>query len=234
MFEPDDPHVDANQEHIWTSFVDLLSGLVAVLLLTLLMPNLVASAKEAQRRKETQTNDAARNAAGLPTAEFKPIAFDQAGHALTLGEGAFEKDSYRLTPPIARVLRRCQPAIETYLAAAQENQIAVEGHSDALDFRPGATIRSPAGAIDSNYALSALRAVAAREFLLSTFGTTGTGTRKFESKVAVAGYGADRPRKGTDGPMDPRNRRVEIRFSGKDVASFDRVTSELEAALRVP
>jgi len=227
MFEPLEPHSEHSQEHVWTSFVDLLGGFIAVLLLTILVPNLIASAREAARVRD----EAKRKQAGLPTYEFRQIQFDQEGRTLTLGNEAFEKDSYRLTSRIGNVLKKCQPSIQCYLGSHPDNQIVVEGHSDSLDFRPGSSIRTPVGPIDSNYALSAMRAVTAREFLLSCFGESEGGRRKFQSNVAVAGYGADRPRKGTDGPEDTRNRRVEIRFSGGDIGSFDRVAKALQMIL---
>jgi len=155
--------------------------------------------------------------------------FDQGGRTLTLGEGAFDKDSYHLTVEISHTLDECRPFIEEYLAAETKNQIAIEGHSDALEFRRGGVIRSAVGNIDTNYALSAMRAVEARRWLLKTFDLNEEGGRKYESKIIAAGYGASRQRLGTDGPADPRNRRVEIRFSGDDVASFQKVVEGLRS-----
>jgi len=232
MFDHSELREDTGQEPIWTSFVDLLSGLVAILLLSLLMPTLARMAQDKANLEAQKTASATRAKKGLPSYEFHPIQFDQAGRTLTLGEEAFLKDSYHLTPSIAQILDRCQPLIKEYLATAR-NRIAVEGHSDAMEFRPGSSIRSAVGDIDTNYALSAMRAVAAREYLLASFGRAASGQREFEGRVTVAGYGSDRPRKGTDGPMDPRNRRVEIYFSGDDPASFNKVVQGLGSIVKV-
>jgi flagellar motor protein MotB len=224
---------DSGQEHVWTSFVDLLSGLVAIMLLTLLLPELVKHAKAQKDMAAARQSLEARNRSGMPTYEFHPIQFDQEGRTLTLGEGAFEKDSYHLAADISEILRRCAPCIETYLGAHIDNQIAIEGHSDALEFKPGGTIRSSVGNINSNYALSAMRAVAAREFLVDTFGINDEGRQRYGSRVTVAGYGCNNLRKGTSGPTDPRNRRVEIRFSGRNEESFRQVQHDLGMVVKI-
>jgi len=71
MFEITEPEEGTNQEHIWTSFVDLLGGLVAILLLTFLIPELDKAAAEATAQKIATQKKEERNKGGLPTYEFR-------------------------------------------------------------------------------------------------------------------------------------------------------------------
>ena len=106
------------------------------------------------------------------------------------GETFFERSSADLTPALESVLRLVAVGLAT---PGVENDIVVEGHTDARQF---------AGAAYSNWDLSSERANAARLLLA----LEGLPAERFGG---VSGL-ADTDLKIPDDPRDPRNRRITV------------------------
>jgi outer membrane protein OmpA-like peptidoglycan-associated protein len=104
----------------------------------------------------------------------------------------FDSNSSRLQPTAATQLRNLADALNSDDLKASRFEVA--GHTDAT------------GNADYNKRLSNRRALAVKEFLVHS----GVRARRIET----AGYGSEHPLK-PDAPLDPANRRVEIRNLGE-------------------
>jgi outer membrane protein OmpA-like peptidoglycan-associated protein len=108
----------------------------------------------------------------------------------------FDSNSSRLQPTATTQLRNLAEALNSDDLKASRFEVA--GHTDAT------------GNAAYNKRLSTRRAVAVKEFLVHS----GVSAKRIET----AGYGSEHPLK-PDAPLDPANRRVEIRNLGEAPAA---------------
>jgi outer membrane protein OmpA-like peptidoglycan-associated protein len=108
----------------------------------------------------------------------------------------FDSNSSRLQSTATAQLRNLADALNS--DDLKSSRFEVAGHTDAT------------GNADYNKRLSTRRAVAVKEFLVKS----GVSAKRIDT----AGYGSERLLK-PDAPLDPANRRVEIRNLGEDAAA---------------
>lgn len=205
----------------WIVIADLMSGVVAVVMLMLVVSVVqkqaaershraaMAQGAEAQRQQiagvleQMKTAFDSQGAAGL-------IAIDAAAGKMTLHEGAFKRGSACIEPKARAAFAQVENRVAAYLLQVHGGQIFVEGHTDNHPVKaPVTDIKEFCTVYDDNFTLSAARA---REARLLLIGQSGTEAAK---RVVVAGYGDSRPLAGY-APGDDRNRRVELRFASAD------------------
>jgi outer membrane protein OmpA-like peptidoglycan-associated protein len=149
-----------------------------------------------------------------------------------VGNGVVSADDIRhqLTPPMAtRGLRRADAVVKQ---AAVNLSIPFDSNSSRLQAAATAQLRNLADALNSddlkssrfevaghtdaqgnpayNKRLSTRRAAAVRQFLVAA----GVSA----DRITTVGYGSEHPLK-PDAPLDPANRRVEIRNLGEDLSA---------------
>jgi chemotaxis protein MotB len=203
----------------WIVIADLMSGVVAVVMLMLVVSVVQKQVAEKRHRAEMmQGAEAQRQQIASVLEQMKAafahegaagyIAIDAAAGKVTLQERAFRIGSACVEPEAKAAFARVEDRIAAYLAKFPEGQIYVEGHTDdqpvkapVTDFHTFCTV------YDDNFTLSAARAREARRLLV---GHSAAGAAR---RIVVAGYGDSHPLGGLS-PSDARNRRVELRFAG--------------------
>ncbi|NYE59966.1 chemotaxis protein MotB [Duganella sp. 1224] len=197
----------------WIVIADLMSGVVAVVMLMLVV-SLVQ--KQAAEQRLSEGADAQqqqiRTVLGQMEAAFQQegaaryVAIDKAAGKVTLLEHAFRSGSACIEPAAKAAFAQVQDRIAAYLVEFQAGQIYVEGHTDDQKVKgPVTDLRNFCTVYDDNFTLSAARA---REARLLLIGHTGAEAAK---RVVVAGFGDSHPLPGLS-PSNERNRRVELRF----------------------
>lgn len=206
----------------WIVIADLMSGVVAVVMLMLVVSVVQKQVAEKRHNAEmTQGAEAQRQRIATVLTEMQSafaqkgasgfIAIDAAAGKVTLKERAFRSGSACIEPEAKAAFAQVEKRIAAYLQQFRGGQIYVEGHTDnetvksaVLDQHAFCTV------YDDNYTLSAARAREARKLLI---GSTDTESAR---RIVVAGFGDSHPLAGLD-PSDARNRRVELRFAnGED------------------
>jgi chemotaxis protein MotB len=202
----------------WIVIADLMSGVVAVVMLMLVVSVVQKQAAERSHRAEmAQGAEAQRQHIAGVLAQMKTafdrqgaaglVAIDAAAGKVTLHEGAFKRGSACIEPKARAAFAQFEDRIAAYLLQVHGGQIFVEGHTDNRPVKaPVTDIREFCTVYDDNFTLSAARA---REARLLLIGRSGAEAAR---RVVVAGYGDSRPLPG-HAPGDDRNRRVELRFA---------------------
>lgn len=203
----------------WIVIADLMSGVVAVVMLMLVV-SLVQKQESDQRHKAEMTKGADAQQRqivamlGEMESAFKQegaaryVAIDKAAGKVTLLEHAFRSGSACIEPEAKAAFAKFKDKIAAYLQQVHGGQIYVEGHTDNQQVS-GAVIdqRKFCTVYDDNFTLSAARAREARLLLVNR------GDAEAAKRVVVAGFGDSHPVPGL-APSDERNRRVELRFVG--------------------
>lgn len=200
----------------WIVIADLMSGVVAVVMLMLVV-SLVQKQEADQRHKaemakgaDTRQQQVAAMLGEMETAfqqedAARYIAIDKAALTVTLKEHAFRSGSACIEPQAEAAFAKFQLKIAAYLQHIQGGQIYVEGHTDNQKVNGDVTDSKRFCAVyDDNFTLSAARARQARAVLVDTRSPAA-------KRVIVAGFGDSQPVPGL-APDDDRNRRVELRF----------------------
>lgn len=134
------------------------------------------------------------------------VAIDAETGKVTLKERAFRSGSACIEPDAKAAFARVETQIADYLQQNRSGRIYVEGHTDDKPVKsPVTDYRTFCTVYDDNFTLSAARAREARLLLIGRAGNEAA------RRVIVAGYGDSQPLPGVD-PRDERNRRVELRF----------------------
>jgi chemotaxis protein MotB len=202
----------------WIVIADLMSGVVAVVMLMLVVSVVQKQVAERRHRAEmTQGAEAQRQRIASVLEQMKTafaqegasgyIAIDAAAGTVTLKERAFRSGSACIEPGAKAAFAKVEDRIAAYLLQFHGGQIYVEGHTDNQPVKaPVTDYRTFCTVYDDNFTLSAARAREARRLLIGHSGVEAA------RRVVVAGYGDSHPLGGLD-PSDERNRRVELRFA---------------------
>lgn len=202
----------------WIVIADLMSGVVAVVMLMLVVSVVQKQVAEKRHQAEKmQGAEAQRRQIATVLEQMKTafaqegassyVAIDAAAGKVTLQENAFRSGSACVEPGAKAAFARVEHAIAAYLAKFQGGQIYVEGHTDSQPVKaPVTDFRTFCTVYDDNFTLSAARAREARKLLI------GQSGEQAARRVIVAGYGDSHPVSGY-APGDERNRRVELRFA---------------------
>lgn len=202
----------------WVSISDLMSGVMAVVMLLLVisvLQNTYAEIKHkqemeggqvAQKQKITTMLKDVKESVSAQGAD-NLIDFNVEQGKITLKDNVFARGSACITPQAVKAFVSIQDKIATLLAESEQTSIFVEGHTDNLPVgSPVTNYQQFCTVYDDNFTLSAARAREARKLLI---GKLDDSTAK---RVIVAGYGESQPLANID-PADARNRRVEVRFT---------------------
>jgi chemotaxis protein MotB len=202
----------------WIVIADLMSGVVAVVMLMLVVSVVQKQVAERRHRAEmTQGAEAQRQRIASVLEQMKTafaqegasgyVAIDAAAGTVTLKERAFRSGSACIEPGAKAAFAKVEDRIAAYLLQYHGGQIYVEGHTDNQPVKaPVTDYRTFCTVYDDNFTLSAARAREARRLLIGHSGVEAA------RRVVVAGYGDSHPLGGLD-PSDERNRRVELRFA---------------------
>ena len=202
----------------WVSISDLMSGVMAVVMLLLVisvLQNTYAEIKHKQELKGSQAaqkqkitsmlNDAKQSVSVQGASNLVDFNVEQG--KITLKDNVFARGSACITPQAMQAFMSIQDRIATLLKESKHINIFVEGHTDNLPVgSPVTNYQQFCTVYDDNFTLSAARAREARKLLI---GKLDAVTAK---RIVVAGYGDSQPLKGV-APEDAKNRRVEVKFN---------------------
>ncbi len=201
----------------WVSISDLMSGVMAVVMLLLVISVLQNTYAEMKHKQELEGGQAAqRQKVTAMLRDIKQsvsaqgadnlIDFNVEQGKITLKDNVFARGSACITPQAAQAFTSIQDKIATLLMQSSTS-IFVEGHTDNLPVgSPVTNYQQFCTVYDDNFTLSAARAREARKLLI---GKLDDVTAK---RVIVAGYGDSQPLQGIS-PEDAKNRRVEVKFT---------------------
>lgn len=201
----------------WISIADLMSGVMAVVMLLLVisvLQNTYAEMKHEQEMQNTQQSSQQKMVALLTDIQTSVnaqgakdlIDFNLTQGKITLKDNVFTRGSACIIPEAKVAFADIESKITNFLHQSGQARIFVEGHTDnipvsspVIDYRRFCTV------YDDNYTLSAARAREARKLLIGQLDNASA------KRVIVAGYGDSQPISGI-APEDDANRRVEIRL----------------------
>lgn len=202
----------------WVSISDLMSGVMAVVMLMLVISVLQNTYAEIKHKQEleggqkSQQQKVQKMMTDMKNSVSKQgadglVDFNLDQGKITLKDNVFARGSACITPQAAQAFDSIQDKIGQFLTDSQYAGIYVEGHTDNLPVgSPVTNYQQFCTVYDDNFTLSAARAREARKLLI---GKLDAATAK---RVIVAGYGDSQPLKGIP-PEDARNRRVEVKFA---------------------
>lgn len=202
----------------WVSISDLMSGVMAVVMLMLVISVLQNTYAEIKHKQEleggqkSQQQKVQKMMTDMKNSVSKQgadglVDFNLDQGKITLKDNVFARGSACITPQAAQAFNSIQDKIGKFLTDSQYAGIYVEGHTDNLPVgSPVTNFQQFCTVYDDNFTLSAARAREARKLLI---GKLDAATAK---RVIVAGYGDSQPLKGIP-PEDARNRRVEVKFA---------------------
>jgi chemotaxis protein MotB len=205
----------------WVAISDLMSGVLAVVMLLLVVAVLQKGVSDLRYQDELAKLKGSKNDAVVKVTQALGIMISQRGaaglmaldahsHRLTLRDGVFERGSACLKPEVKAALAEARQEIAHFLLNTPNARILVEGHTDNIPVNHEVTDKKRFCTVyDDNFTLSAARAREARLALI------GTLDPKAARRVVVAGYGESRPLPDVD-PKDSKNRRVEVQFLVED------------------
>jgi chemotaxis protein MotB len=227
--------------NFWLSTSDLLSGMLFLFLLLLLFFSLQFKKKERYLTSQVQQLTAPNMARGTLLLDLQKMLEREGIHVevlptegiLRLTESTLAFEEAKALPAaahlknltiLAKVLKKTLPCMsqsnsapkipqdpQAYPCPFDDDQknsldtLLIEGHTDAIP------LKAKAEYID-NLSLSAARATTVLRLLMQCEEELGQlHNRKGEPILAASGYSSLRPLKGVS-PVDPRNRRIDIRF----------------------
>lgn len=202
----------------WISIADLMSGVMAVVVLMLVisvLQNTYAEIKHKQAMENSQQSDRQKVANLLADIQASVAAqgagnlidFNMEQSKITLKDNIFARGSACITPEAKTAFSNIEDKITSFLQQSSNAKIFVEGHTDNIPVsRPVTDYQRFCTVYDDNYTLSAARAREARKLLVGQLDTS------IAKRIIVAGYGDSQPIKGIS-PEDDANRRVEVRLA---------------------
>lgn len=202
----------------WISIADLMSGVMAVVVLLLVisvLQNTYAEIKHKQAMENSQQSDRQKVATLLEDIQTSVAAqgagnlidFNMEQSKITLKDNVFARGSACITPEAQLAFSNIEDKIMNFLQQSANARIFVEGHTDNIPVsRPVTDYQRFCTVYDDNYTLSAARAREARKLLI------GQLDPSIAKRIIVAGYGDSQPIKGIPAE-DDANRRVEVRLS---------------------
>ena len=202
----------------WISIADLMSGVMAVVVLLLVisvLQNTYAEIKHKQAMENSQQSDRQKVANLLADIQTSVAAqgagnlidFNMEQSKITLKDNVFARGSACITPEAQLAFSNIEDKIMNFLQQSANARIFVEGHTDNIPVsRPVTDYQRFCTVYDDNYTLSAARAREARKLLI------GQLDPSIAKRIIVAGYGDSQPIKGIPAE-DDANRRVEVRLA---------------------
>lgn len=205
----------------WVSISDLMSGVMAVVMLLLVMSVLQKTWADIKHKQEMEQgagtqrekvnsmlNNIKLSLDGTDNENL--IAFDMNSQKITLRDGVFNRGSACVTPQAAPAFATIEKQVEVFLSEFSFGQVFIEGYTDNIPVtRPVTNFEQFCTVYDDNFTLSAARAREARKFIV------GELNASVARRVIVAGYGDSQPIQGIP-PEDARQRRIEVRFVLQD------------------
>ncbi|MGK4462726.1 OmpA/MotB family protein [Rahnella inusitata] len=201
----------------WVSISDLMSGVMAVVMLLLVMSVLQKTWSDIKHKQEMeQGTNAQRARVGEMLGSIKTtldgtaneglVALDVNSQKITLRDGVFNRGSACVASQASQALATIETQVVRFLTEFTSGQVYIEGYTDNLPVnRPVTNFEVFCTVYDDNFTLSAARAREARKFIV------GDLAPAFARRVIVAGYGDSQPIPGV-APEDARQRRIEVRF----------------------
>ncbi|EFK4016228.1 OmpA family protein [Escherichia coli] len=201
----------------WVSISDLMSGVMAVVMLLLVMSVLQKTWSDIKHKQEMEQGiNAQRARVGEMLGSIKTtldgtaneglVALDVNSQKITLRDGVFNRGSACIASQASQALATIETQVVRFLTEFRSGQVYIEGYTDNLPVtRPVTNFESFCTVYDDNFTLSAARAREARKFIV------GDLAPAFARRVIVAGYGDSQPIPGV-APEDARQRRIEVRF----------------------
>ena len=201
----------------WVSISDLMSGVMAVVMLLLVMSVLQKTWSDIKHKQEMKQGvNAQRARVGEMLGSIKTtldgtaneglVALDVNSQKITLRDGVFNRGSACIASQASQALATIETQVVRFLTEFRSGQVYIEGYTDNLPVtRPVTNFESFCTVYDDNFTLSAARAREARKFIV------GDLAQAFARRVIVAGYGDSQPIPGV-APEDARQRRIEVRF----------------------
>lgn len=201
----------------WVSISDLMSGVMAVVMLLLVMSVLQKTWSDIKHKQEMEQGiNAQRARVGEMLGSIKTtldgtaneglVALDVNSQKITLRDGVFNRGSACIATQASQALATIETQVVRFLTEFRSGQVYIEGYTDNLPVtRPVTNFESFCTVYDDNFTLSAARAREARKFIV------GDLAQAFARRVIVAGYGDSQPIPGV-APEDARQRRIEVRF----------------------
>lgn len=201
----------------WVSISDLMSGVMAVVMLLLVMSVLQKTWSDIKHKQEMEQGvNAQRARVGEMLGSIKTtldgtaneglVALDVNSQKITLRDGVFNRGSACIASQASQALATIETQVVRFLTEFRSGQVYIEGYTDNLPVtRPVTNFESFCTVYDDNFTLSVARAREARKFIV------GDLAQAFARRVIVAGYGDSQPIPGV-APEDARQRRIEVRF----------------------
>lgn len=201
----------------WVSISDLMSGVMAVVMLLLVMSVLQKTWSDIKHKQEMEQGiNAQRARVGEMLGSIKTtldgtaneglVALDVNSQKITLRDGVFNRGSACIASQASQALATIETQVVRFLTEFRSGQVYIEGYTDNLPVtRPVTNFEVFCTVYDDNFTLSAARAREARKFIV------GDLAQAFARRVIVAGYGDSQPIPGV-APEDARQRRIEVRF----------------------
>lgn len=201
----------------WISISDLMSGVMAVVMLLLVMSVLQKTWSDIKHKQEMEQGAKTQQAkvsemlgnikASLNgTANEGLVALDVSARKITLRDGVFNRGSACIASEAHQALSTIETQVVAFLNEFRTGQVFIEGYTDNLPVtRPVTNFEHFCTVYDDNFTLSAARAREARKSII------GDLDPSLARRVIVAGYGDSQPIPGVS-PEDARQRRIEVRF----------------------
>lgn len=201
----------------WVSISDLMSGVMAVVMLLLVMSVLQKTWSDIKHKQEMEQSIGVQrekvsnmlNSIKISldgTDNENLIALDMNSQKITLRDGVFNRGSACVTPLAKPALLTIKNQVELFLAEFALGQVFIEGYTDNVPVtRPVTNFEHFCTVYDDNFTLSAARAREARKSIVGELSNSAA------KRVIVAGYGDSQPITGIP-PEDSRQRRIEVRF----------------------
>ncbi|EKN3392665.1 OmpA family protein [Yersinia enterocolitica] len=201
----------------WVSISDLMSGVMAVVMLLLVMSVLQKTWSDIKHKQEMEQGVTAQRAKVSEllgniksslngTANEGLVALDVSSQKITLRDGVFNRGSACIATQASQAFATIETQVVSFLNEFSTGQVFIEGYTDNLPVtRPVTDFESFCTVYDDNFTLSAARAREARKFIV------GDLAPALARRVIVAGYGDSQPIPGVP-PEDARQRRIEVRF----------------------
>ncbi|MDH1994056.1 OmpA family protein [Aeromonas caviae] len=208
----------------WIAISDLMSGVMAVVMLLLVVAVLQKSVSDMHHQQEmakaAEQAKLAQSKMEDPMAKVKQalqemmkgddasnlMVLDMTSNRLTLADSVFERGSACLKDEAQHAVSSVRGKLVSFLSENPKAQIFVEGYTDNIPVsRPVTDYRKYCTVYDDNFTLSAARAREVRKAII------GELDDRSAKRIVVAGYGDSRPLPEIDA-SNPKNRRVEVRF----------------------
>ena len=202
----------------WVAISDLMSGVMAVVMLLLVVSVLQKSVAEAKQKIEGSKGYEAKRSAVINTlkgiktnldghGDAGLVSFDMVSLKMILPDRLFSRGSACIAGQERSKFIPVSESIRDLLENNPDITIFVDGHTDNVGVsKPVTDFQRFCTVYDDNYTLSAARAREVRKLI------AGDLSARLSRRVIVAGYGDSRPLPGIT--LDSAaNRRVEIRLS---------------------